>query len=169
MAVEDGLICAYALDGQGGGREVGWPEIQGWRAGDGLLWAHLDRTGRESRRWLREDAGLDPVLAAGLLAEDVRPRELPVDAALLVALRGVNLNPGADPEDMVAVRIWLEQTRVVILRHRRLIAINDLREALAGAPPARRRAQARAFWGVTVLLLLLAGIEVVVLRRLGWI
>ena len=32
MAAEDGLICAYTLDGQGGGREVGWPEIHSWRA-----------------------------------------------------------------------------------------------------------------------------------------
>jgi zinc transporter len=131
MAVEDGLICAYALDGQGGGREVGWPEIRAWRAGDGLLWVHLDRTGHESRRWLREERRIDPVIAGGLLAEDVRPRELPVGDALLVTLRGVNLNPGADPEDMVAVRIWLEPTRIVTLRHRRLTAINDLREALA--------------------------------------
>ena len=130
MGADNGLICAYALDGQGGGREVGWPEIQAWRAGDGLLWVHLDRTGRESQRWLRENGGLDPVIAAGLLAEDVRPREVPVDDALLVTLRGVNLNPGADPEDMVAVRIWLERARIVTLRHRRLTAINDLREAL---------------------------------------
>ncbi len=131
MAAEDGLICAYALDGQGGGREVGWPEIQGWQADDGLLWVHLDRTGHESQCWLREDGGLDPVIATGLLAEDVRPREVPVDDALLVTLRGVNLNPGADPEDMVAVRVWLERTRIVTLRHRRLTAINDLRAALA--------------------------------------
>ncbi len=131
MALEDGLICAYALDGQGGGREVGWPEIRRWRPEDGLLWVHLDRTGPASQRWLREDGGFDPVIAAGLLAEDVRPRELPVDDAHLVVLRGVNLNPGADPEDMVAVRIWLEPARIVTLRHRRLSAVNDLREALA--------------------------------------
>ena len=49
MGADDGLICAYALDGQGGGREVGWPEIRAWQPGDGLLWVHLDRTGHESR------------------------------------------------------------------------------------------------------------------------
>ncbi len=131
MALEDGLICAYALDGRGGGREVGWPEIRRWRPADGPLWVHLDRTGEASQRWLREEGGIDPVIAAGLLAEDVRPREVPVEDALLVTLRGVNLNPGADPEDMVAVRVWLEPARMVTLRHRRLVAVNDLREALA--------------------------------------
>jgi zinc transporter len=95
MTAEDGLIFAYALDGQGGGREIGWPEISVWAAAGGLLWLHLDRTGPASQRWWREAAGLDPVIAEGLLALDVRPREVPVDEALLVTLRGVNLNPGA--------------------------------------------------------------------------
>jgi zinc transporter len=33
---------------------------------------------------------------------------LTVGQSLLVILRGVNLNPGADPEDMVSVRLWLD-------------------------------------------------------------
>ena len=131
MTEDDGLICAYLLDGRGGGRPIGWTEIASWRPQDGLLWVHLDRAGIEARQWLQQDSGLDPVTAGALLAEDVRPRELRVEDALLVVLRGVNLNPGADPEDMVGIRIWLEPTRIVTVRHRRLMAISDLREALA--------------------------------------
>ena len=71
------------------------------------------------------------MIRGALLAEDVRPRELPVGDALLVTLRGVNLNPGADPEDMVGIRLWLEPGRIVTLRHRRLIAISHLRESIA--------------------------------------
>ena len=131
MTEDHSLICAYLLDGRGGGRPVGWPEIASWRAQDGLLWVHLDRAGPEARRWLQGGSGLDPLIAAALLAEDVRPRELRFDDALLVVLRGVNLNPGANPEDMVGLRIWLEPTRIVTVRHRRLMAISDLCEALA--------------------------------------
>jgi zinc transporter len=131
MTEDDSLICAYLLDGRGGGRPVGWTEIASWRAQDGLLWVHLDRAGPDARRWLQRDSGLDPVIAGALLAEDVRPRELRFEDALLGVLRGVNLNPGADPEDMVGIRIWLEPTRILTVRHRRLIAISDLREALA--------------------------------------
>ena len=132
MTEDDGLICAYLLDGQGGGRTIGWSGIASWQASYGLLWVHLDRAGPEARRWLQERSGLDPVVAGALLAEEVRPRELRIEDALLVVLRGVNLNPGADPEDMVGIRIWLEPARVVTVRHRRLMAIGDLREALAG-------------------------------------
>lgn len=133
MSEDGGLICAYLLDGRGGGRPIGWPEIAAWRPQDGLLWLHLDRAGLEAREWLQRESGLDPVRAGALLAEDVRPRVLCTDDALLVVLRGVNLNPGADPEDMVGIRIWLEATRIVTVRHRRVMAINDLREALTVA------------------------------------
>ena len=141
MAAEDGLICACILDRQGGGardRLAGDPGLAA-RAGAALGASRPDRAARASAGCART-RGLDPVIAGGLLASDVRPRELPVDDALLVTLRGVNLNPGADPEDMVAVRIWLEPARIVSLRHRRLIAINDLREAVAAKPrPAQPR------------------------------
>jgi zinc transporter len=137
MTEDDGLICAYLLDGLGGGRALGWTEIAGWRAQDGVLWVHLDRAGPAAKRWLQEASGLDPLFAGALLAQEVRPRELRIDDALLVVMRGVNLNPGADPEDMVGIRIWLEPTRIVTVRHRRLMAIGDLREALAaGRGPA---------------------------------
>jgi hypothetical protein len=90
---EDGLICAFLLDGQGGGREIDWAGIAAWRPGAGLLWVHLDLAGAEAARWLREGSGLDPVISRALLAEDVRPRTVGIDGALLVTLRGV---AGAD-------------------------------------------------------------------------
>jgi zinc transporter len=137
MSEEDGLICAYLLDGQGGGREIGWPEIEAWHPGKGLLWIHLDRTGGETRRWLVEESQIDPVIRRGLLQEDVRPHAVTQGENMLVVLRGVNLNPGAEPEDMVGVRIWFEENRIVSLRHRKLMAINDLREDLAAGTGPR--------------------------------
>lgn len=131
MSEEDGLIYAYLLDGEGGGREVGWPEIEAWRAGQGLIWIHLDRVGAKARQWLAQDSGIDPVVRRTLLQEDVRPRALAMGENLLVVLRGVNLNPGADPEDMVGVRVWFEKDRIVSLRHRRIMAVQDLRDGLA--------------------------------------
>lgn len=137
MGDADGLICAFILDGAGGGRLIGWPEIRVWTPAQGVLWLHLDRTGAETRRWLGHESGIDPVICQTLLQEEVRPRVLNLDEAMLVILRGVNLNPGADPEDMVGVRIWIEPERIVTLRHRRLMAVNDLRDALeAGTGPA---------------------------------
>jgi zinc transporter len=51
-------------------------------------------------------------------------------------VRGVNLNPGADPEDMISLRIWLEKGRLITLRHRRVMAVQEVRAAIAkGAGP----------------------------------
>lgn len=34
---------------------------------------------------------------------------------LLVVLRAINVNEGAEPEDMASVRMWLERDRVITL------------------------------------------------------
>src|SRR5262245_48819547 len=100
---QDSLICAYILDGQGGAREVWWPEVDAWQPETGLLWVHLDHTSPKSQEWLRRFSSLDALVVEALLAEDTRPRCSEIDEGLLIILRGVNLNPGANVEDMVAI------------------------------------------------------------------
>lgn len=129
MNDESSLICAYILDGRGGGRPVGWSEIREWKPDDGVLWVHLDRKGARTAQWLADGADIDPIVCRALLEEGVRPRILPTAAGLLLVLRGVNLNPGADPTDMVGLRMLVSKQRVITLRHHRLMAINDIREA----------------------------------------
>jgi zinc transporter len=132
----DGLICAYLLDGAGGGTVLDWAGVRAWTPGDGLLWVHLDRLVEAARAWLHDESGIAPVVGGSLLADETRPRVLADGDALIVFLRGVNLNPGADPEDMVSVRCHIDGNRIVTLRHARLMAINDLREAIdRGAGP----------------------------------
>jgi len=42
----------------------------------------------------------DKIIGEALLAEETRPRIVPSAEGLLLILRGVNCNPGAEPEDM---------------------------------------------------------------------
>jgi zinc transporter len=92
---------------------------------------HLNRSGALAQRWLREESGLDPIICEALLAEETRPRSDSVGDGLLIILRGVNLNPGAVPEDMVSIRMWVEERRIVSVRLRQLMAVQDLRRQLA--------------------------------------
>lgn len=131
MATEDGLVAAYVLDGRGGGREIGWDGVRSWQPSDGLLWVDLDYTERGARARVRDESGIDPIVAESLVLRDVRPRSLPTRDGLMVVLRGVNLNPGQDREDMVAVRLWIEKNRVISLRRRHLLSIDDLRDRIA--------------------------------------
>jgi zinc transporter len=66
----------------------------------------------------------------GLVRSDARPRALHIRNGILLNLRGVNLNPGQDPEDMVSLRLWIERGRLISVRHRRILAAQDIREDL---------------------------------------
>lgn len=130
MSDDDGLVCAYTKAQDGKWREIQWDEIRKWQPGNGLLWVHLDRAAEQAKIWLQKESGLNPLVSENLLAEETRPRALEIDGNLLINLRGVNLNPGADPEDMVSLRLWLEPERIVTSRRRRIMAINDIRERI---------------------------------------
>jgi zinc transporter len=133
MSEQEGLVFAYVLDGHGGGREVGWSELRGWRPGSGFLWAHVDYSAAAVQQWLEEESGIDPLIAEALTAEETRPRSFAAHDGLLVILRGVNEHPGADPEDMVALRVWVESGRAVSMRRRRVMAVRDVEESIASS------------------------------------
>ena len=130
MPDNDGLIAAFVLDGKGGGKPLDWAGVRAWRVEDGVLWAHLDINDAEAVQWVRSASGGDVLAADALLAENTRPRVVDTDKGVAIFLRGVNLNPDADPEDMVGVRILLEPQRIITMRLRRLLAIDDIRAAL---------------------------------------
>ena len=132
-----GLVWAYLLDRQGGASRVGWEILDSWTPQQGLLWVHFDISEPGPDTWLEERSGLEPQIAAALLAEDTRPRSAPSRNGLLVILRGVNLNPGAEPDDMVSVRVWLEHNRIITTRRRQLQANGAIKAALeAGEGPS---------------------------------
>ncbi|MDP6116369.1 MAG: zinc transporter ZntB [Planctomycetota bacterium] len=132
-AVADNLICAYRLDGNGGAHPIGWEEVHAWRPGGATIWAHLDRAGEETQRWVRQESGVPGIVATALLANASRPSSLRLGQGLMLNCRGVNLNPGADPQDMVWVQMWAEPGRIITTRHRVIMAIRDIRETLEQA------------------------------------
>jgi zinc transporter len=133
----DGLIHAFLFDGTGGGRRLEMPDIESWTPEQGVLWTHFDYTSEDVRQWLRNSAGLEELVADALLTEETRPRATAIDNGLLVALRAINMNPGAAPDDMVAIRLWIDNKRIVSTRERVLYSARDIAERLdAGKGPA---------------------------------
>ena len=133
---ERGLIHAYLFDGTGGGRRLEMPDIESWTPEQGALWMHLDYTGEAAREWVRNNAGLEELVADALLMEETRPRATAIDDGVLVALRGINMNPGAEPDDMVSVRLWIDNERIISTRKRVLFSVSDMAEQLdAGKGP----------------------------------
>ena len=76
--------------------------------------------------------------------DDTRPRCFTLNEGLFLSLRGVNLNPGADPEDMVAVRVWADERCIITSNRRKLLSLEDIRELLRkGKGPASASAFVR--------------------------
>ncbi len=125
-----GLICALQLDGKGGGTPLDWEQVYAHQPKNGVMWLHLDHRAEDARHWLIEKSGVDAISQAALLASDPRPRCVETKTGVLLILRGVNLNAGAEPEDMVSIRVWVDRQRIITLRHRRNNAAKALREAL---------------------------------------
>ncbi len=136
MDSNDGLVFGYILDGGGGGTVLDWQDVRNWESEKGALWIHLDYSDETVRQWLQAESKLGALTCDILMEEDTRPRYITTKEGFLLILRGVNCNPGSDPEDMVAVRMSFEENRIITMRQRRVMAINDIHESIeAGTGP----------------------------------
>ncbi len=117
------------FDGEGGARRESASAYD--HTTEEVCWVHLQRGSDSARRWLAHERGIPAVVRQALTAEETRPRCTALEGGLLLILRGVNLNPEADPEDMVSIRIWTDGRRILTVWLRRLLAVNDIDELLA--------------------------------------
>jgi zinc transporter len=123
-AADPCFVFGIELDGNGGGTSY-----DGHAPATRQSWLHIDysRPGAQQRL---EAQGLEPMVIETLIRPDARPRTTGVSSGLLVVLRGINLNPGADPSDMVSLRMWIEPHRLISVRQRKLRAAQMTHEAL---------------------------------------
>ncbi len=140
MTTGEPVSFAYALSGPLAGRPL---ETDGETAAaleaEDLAWLHLKADHPAADEWIDGHLGyLDPSIRDALTETQTRPRALKIGGGLLVILRGINLNEGADPEDMVSLRLYLDPARIVSLSRRPLQSIELLAERVrAGGGPTR--------------------------------
>ena len=111
-----------------------WPNPEPPKDGAHYRWLHLDLTDAYTSVWLREH--LPEIPAEALLQSETRPRCDLWQNGMVLNLRGVNLNPNSDPEDMVSLRLWITETSIISARMRKVWAVDTIREtASAGKAP----------------------------------
>ena len=98
--------------------------------GDGFVWIHLERPAADGTDWLSQ-SDLSLTVREALDAQETRPRSVVHGNGILINLRGVNLAEGADPEDMVSLRIWVTKRLVVTVQRRPLRAVDDVLDSVS--------------------------------------
>ncbi len=133
------LLFGRVLDGKGGARPIGWAEAKNWcpHAPGEMLWVHLCRTVPGVQEWLMDTLAVPEPTAELLTSDATRPRAFREGDTMVATLRGINFNPGAEPEDMVSMQLWCDGQRLVTLRRVALQTPRDTRDQLdAGHGPS---------------------------------
>ena len=127
------IIFSHAFDSKGKAHKLDNKEVSEELENEGLAWVHLDADNKLTKKWLeKEVAYLDHLIIDALLAEETRSRIIEFDGGLLIILRGVNLNENSGPEDMVSIRMWVDDSRIITIQRRNMKALFDLKNSVEG-------------------------------------
>ena len=111
---ENPLIFAKVLDEKGGA--LLHSELSDVSNTTKPLWLHFDANHPDTVNTIKQTCpDIDEYTLQAILDEDARPRLLQLDNGVLIILRGINHNTGEEPEDMIAVRFWITDKRLISL------------------------------------------------------
>ena len=118
------------LDKNGGAVELSYQELNDVDTSNKILWVHFDYSSPEAIEWITNKSKIDSIAIDALLTQETRPRTTILDDSILIALRGVNLNPNSKPEDMVSIRLYISPNLIISTRKRDLLSISEIVESL---------------------------------------
>ena len=127
---QNSIIFAQELDGKGGSTTIEEANLKRVWTSPALTWIHFNMNASKTEEWLTHDSGLPPIIVETLLGEDTRPRSLAYNDGILLVSRGVNLNQGAAPEDMIVLKMWVQPNNIITLRSEKSFFIQDIIELL---------------------------------------
>ena len=96
----------------------------------GPTWLHLDYSQQEAQQWLQHTTQLNEPAREALLGQSNRPKLLRYGDGLLLILRGINHNEPDRPEEMVAIRIFINAQLIISSRGRPLLSEQDVYQQL---------------------------------------
>lgn len=116
-------VYAWVLDGKGGVEPL---------ADDTLIdaqhpcWLHLNYTQPESAQWLSETPLLPNNVRDALAGESSRPRVSRLGDGTLLTLRCINGSTDERPDQLVAMRVYMDERMIISTRQRKVLALDDL-------------------------------------------
>lgn len=123
-------VIAFLLDKKGGAIELSYDELNNVDKNGKILWVHFDYSSPEAVNWITNKSEIDSIAIDALLTEETRPRTTILNDSILIALRGVNLNPNSKPEDMVSIRLYISTHLIISTRKRDILSVAEIIEIL---------------------------------------
>lgn len=116
-------VFAWMLDGKGGVRPLDDNDIID---NDHPCWLHLNYTNPESAQWLATTPLLPNAVRDALAGESLRPRVTRMGEGTLITLRCINGSTDERPDQLVAMRVYMDERLIVSTRQRKVLALDDV-------------------------------------------
>ena len=99
-------------------------------------WWHFDLSDPMLAPWVTQH--LHDIPAGSLIQKQTRPRCDRFEGGLILNLRGINMNEGQHADEMVSVRMYVDQDVLITVRRNKVFAIDAIRQRAAAndAPPS---------------------------------
>ncbi|WP_233149189.1 zinc transporter ZntB [Shimwellia pseudoproteus] len=122
LNVQD-AVFALQLDGKGGVRPL---EDSAQVDKDNPCWLHLNYSNPDSAKWLETTPLLPNSARDALAGESTRPRVSRLGEGTLLTLRCINGSTDERPDQMVAMRVYMDERMIISTRQRRVLALDDV-------------------------------------------
>jgi len=122
LQVSDAIISCQ-LDGHGGMIPIADSEVL---TCDHPCWLHLNYTHPESAEWLTTTPLLPDNVRDALGGDSMRPRVSRLGDGTMITLRSVNLNSESRPDQLVVIRVFINDRLIVSTRRRKVFAIDEV-------------------------------------------
>ena len=87
-------------------------------------WLHLNYTQRQSAEWLQNTPLIPDSVRDALAGDSMRPRVTRLGDGFMIVLRSVNHNADSRPDQLVAMRVFINDKLIVSTRRRKVYAID---------------------------------------------
>ena len=116
-------VYAWLLDGKGGVTPLGDDDVIDEAH---PCWLHLNYTNPESAEWLATTPLLPESVRDALAGESLRPRVSRTGEGTLITLRCINGSTDERPDQLVAMRLYMDARLIISTRQRKVLALDDV-------------------------------------------
>ncbi|MCB8875942.1 transporter [Acidisoma silvae] len=129
---ERGLVCGYSIDAGGNMNALAEADIdRSVTSTDALVWLHFDHADPGARAWIAQCAEIPDQAKTVLLSADSHMRIEAVGAGLCGVIGDLHHEFATQSEQLDVLRLYLDNHRLISVRHRPLAAIEKLRRTVS--------------------------------------